>query len=708
MNSSGKNVTIAKRVVVGFIVVTAGTAVVAGAGAVGVAVTGRAAERITQADATLGTVADARSASLEVRRFEKDFMLNAGDAATQDKYVEEWHTGLEKLKKSVADLVLHSDAGEERDALSQARAAIDRYASGFERVVQAAHGNGKLTPGELNQLIAPVKGEIRTVIDALDRIGAARVKQVDEQGATAARTQSTTTGTLYSVFAAIVVAAVLASWMVVRSIGGAVRSLIEEAGRLSSSVRRGELSVRSKPEAVNVEFRQVVEGMNETMDAYAKPIRMASVNMERISRGDIPEQIADAYEGDFEEMKKSVNRCIGAVAAVVEDGKALAQAAVEGKLSARAEASRHHGDFRKIVEGFNGTLDAVTKPMAEATAALECLAQRDLRARVKGSYQGDHAKIAEALNATASALHDALAQVAQTVEQVSSASSQIASSSQAVASGASEQASSLEETGSSLESMASMTKQAADNAQQASALAAGAKTAATEGSSAMQEMSAAMAKIKASAEGTSQIIKDINEIAFQTNLLALNAAVEAARAGEAGRGFAVVAEEVRSLALRAKEAATKTEELIRQSVKEAAGGEVTAKRVDGKLSEIVTSVSKVTDIVVEISAASKEQSAGIDQISKAMGQMNTVTQQNAASSEESSSAAAELSSQAEEFAAMVGTFQLDGLVKRKVVAPKALPAPARKPAGVRKNGRNELALRPAEIIPFDDSSLKEF
>jgi methyl-accepting chemotaxis protein len=122
-------------------------------------------------------------------------------------------------------------------------------------------------------------------------------------------------------------------------------------------------------------------------------------------------------------------------------------------------------------------------------------------------------------------------------------------------------------------------------------------------------MTGAMAKIKASAVGTSQIFKDINEIAFQTNLLALNAAVEAAPAGEAGRGFAVVAEEVRSLALRSKEAANKTEELVRQSVNEAGAGDATA-----KFSEILSSVSKVTDIVTEISASSKEQAAGFKQI----------------------------------------------------------------------------------------------
>jgi methyl-accepting chemotaxis protein len=193
---------------------------------------------------------------------------------------------------------------------------------------------------------------------------------------------------------------------------------------------------------------------------------------------------------------------------------------------------------------------------------------------------------------------------------------------------------------------------------EASGVAQQAKGAAVEGTAAMQEMTGAMAKIKAAAEGTSQIIRDINEIAFQTNLLALNAAVEAARAGEAGRGFAVVAEEVRSLALRSKDAASRTEALIRQSVTEATQGESTARAVNEKLATIASGVGKVTDIVFEISASAKEQAQGIGQVNEAVAEAGKVTQQNAASSEQSSSAATELSGQAQELAAMVGSFRL--------------------------------------------------
>jgi methyl-accepting chemotaxis protein len=220
----------------------------------------------------------------------------------------------------------------------------------------------------------------------------------------------------------------------------------------------------------------------------------------------------------------------------------------------------------------------------------------------------------------------------------------------------------------------------------------------------MSQMLEAMTKIRASAEGTAVIIKDINEIAFQTNLLALNAAVEAARAGDAGRGFAVVAEEVRNLAQRSKEAAKKTEELIKESVKLADGGQVISNQVNGNLSEIVDSVAKVTNIVGEIAEASKEQSKGIAQVNKALADMDKVTQKNAANSEESSSAAEELASQAQELAALVARFQLRRSTSRKASSGGrgALPSSEAKALSARKQSTAGVHLKPEDVIPMDD------
>lgn len=457
----------------------------------------------------------------------------------------------------------------------------------------------------------------------------------------------------------------------------------------------------------------------------AKEVERVVQNLEKFARGDTEvdttvnpgdDDTREAAEA-FRKIHAAQDSAAKAVRALVNDANMLSKAAVEGKLSTRADASRHQGDYRKIVQGINETLDLVLTPINDAVKVLEALANRDLRARMDGSYQGDHARMKEYVNRMADALHEALAQVAEATDQVSSASAQIASSSQAVSQGATEQASSLEETSSTLEEISSMTKQNADNTQQARALALATKAAADSGSAAMSRMMEAMRRIRESAEGTAAIIADINEIAFQTNLLALNAAVEAARAGDAGRGFAVVAEEVRNLALRSKEAAKRTDELIKQSVKQAGEGEVITNEVNGNLTEIVSSVGKVTDIVGEIAVASQEQARGIDQVNKAVSQMEQVVQQAAANSEETSSAAEELASQAQGLAAMVGAFQLNRSSSRASRASFSASSASRlhapSPAAKKKNGGNgakpTLSVRPEEIIPLEsDPEFSQF
>jgi hypothetical protein len=244
-------------------------------------------------------------------------------------------------------------------------------------------------------------------------------------------------------------------------------------------------------------------------------------------------------------------------------------------------------------------------------------------------------------------LKELAANLTEGTEQVASASEQIAASSQGLAQGSSEQASSLEETSASMEEMASMTKQNAENSKEAAQIASLCNLTAESGNRSINDMNVAMQAINASSKKIGDIIKVIDGIAFQTNLLALNAAVEAARAGEHGKGFAVVAEEVRNLAQRSATAAKDTTVLIEDCVSKADAGTKLSEKCKEVLTGIVINVKKVNNLTSEISAASCEQTEGINQVTKAINEMEHVTHQNASSAEETSSASEEMSSQAQ-------------------------------------------------------------
>ena len=249
-------------------------------------------------------------------------------------------------------------------------------------------------------------------------------------------------------------------------------------------------------------------------------------------------------------------------------------------------------------------------------------------------------------------------QLSAGADQTASAASQVSQSSQSMASGASQQAASLEETGASLEEMTAMVRSAADNAGKTDGITNKAKGDFERGLKAMTDLSTAMKEIKDSADKTAKIVKTIDEIAFQTNLLALNAAVEAARAGDAGKGFAVVAEEVRNLAQRAGEAARNTAALIEGSVKSAETGVVLCRNTGEIMTELAAGTRTIAELVGQIATGSKEQSQGIDQINKAVVQMDQITQSSAANAEEGAATAEELSAQAEGIRGLVNELEV--------------------------------------------------
>jgi methyl-accepting chemotaxis protein len=243
-----------------------------------------------------------------------------------------------------------------------------------------------------------------------------------------------------------------------------------------------------------------------------------------------------------------------------------------------------------------------------------------------------------------------------------------------------EQASALEETAASMEQLSATVKQNADNAKQANQLAMGASTVAVKGGEVVSQVVTTMKGINDSSKKIADIISVIDGIAFQTNILALNAAVEAARAGEQGRGFAVVASEVRSLAGRSADAAKEIKGLITASVERVEQGTALVDEAGATMTEVVTSIRRVTDIMGEISAASSEQSAGVAQVGEAITLMDQATQQNAALVEESAAAAESLKQQAQQLVQAVQVFELgDG---------EAPPAPAVAPAPAERRGPN--------------------
>jgi len=282
---------------------------------------------------------------------------------------------------------------------------------------------------------------------------------------------------------------------------------------------------------------------------------------------------------------------------------------------------------------------------------------------------GDTTSLLAAMKAMRDSLAQVVTRVRQGSESVASASTQIAQGNQDLSARTESQASALEETAASMEELGSAVKQNADNARQANQLAQSASTVAIQGGSVVAQVVDTMKGINASSRKIADIISVIDGIAFQTNILALNAAVEAARAGEQGRGFAVVASEVRSLAGRSAEAAKEIKTLINASVERVEQGTTLVDQAGTTMTEVVTSIKRVTDIMGEISAASSEQSAGVAQVGEAVTQMDQATQQNAALVEEMAAAASSLNSQAQELVGTVAAFKLGHQVAAKNASP---------------------------------------
>ena len=323
----------------------------------------------------------------------------------------------------------------------------------------------------------------------------------------------------------------------------------------------------------------------------------------------------------------------------------------------------------------------ITDPLRYAVKLAQRVAKGDLTARVEVRSKDETGQLVGALKDMNAALLDIVTRVRAGTDTIATASSEINAGNQDLSTRTEEQASSLEETASSMEELTSTVKQNADNARQANQLAATASETAMRGGEVVAQVVDTMAAIDASSKKIADIIGVIDGIAFQTNILALNAAVEAARAGEQGRGFAVVAGEVRALAQRSASAAKEIKVLIDDSTGRVTEGSTLAGRAGETMRDIVTSIERVSTIMSDIVASSREQASGIAQVNQAITQMDGVTQQNAAQVEESAAATMSMQAQSQQLQQLVSVFRVDLPASRTSAARPALAvAAAGKPA----------------------------
>ncbi|WP_394781920.1 methyl-accepting chemotaxis protein [Undibacterium sp.] len=351
----------------------------------------------------------------------------------------------------------------------------------------------------------------------------------------------------------------------------------------------------------------------------------------------------------------------------------------------------------------------ITRPLRSAVDAARRVAGGDLTGEINVHSTDESGQLLLALKEMNSSLLNIVTEVRSGTDNIAISSSEIAAGNQDLSSRTEQQASSLEETASSMEELTSTVKNNADNARQANQLAASASSVAVRGGDVVAQVVGTMDSINDSSKKIVDIISVIDGIAFQTNILALNAAVEAARAGEQGRGFAVVATEVRNLAQRSASAAKEIKTLIGDSVEKVNIGTKLVAEAGTTMQEIVSSVQRVTDIITEITAASNEQSVGIEEVNTAIGQMDQVTQQNAALVEEAAAAAESMQNQAATLAQVVSVFKVNQLaVPASASASFASRPVAARPAVTRAPATRKAASQPtpkrlAAAKPSDDN-----
>jgi methyl-accepting chemotaxis protein len=453
-------------------------------------------------------------------------------------------------------------------------------------------------------------------------------------------------------------------------------------------------------------YRDMASSTNELVRAHIDvQMRMVQV-MKVYASGDFS-LVMDRLPGERARITEAMDAVRTNLLAVNQEIDVLVQAAARGDFSARGNAAQYEHRFREMVEGLNTLMQTAQGGLSEVARVLSALSRGDLSERISNEYEGTFGQLKDDANTTVDALTGMMGQIRLSASAITSASKQIATGNSELSERTDTQAANLEATASSMEELTATVKQNAESAMQANQLVVGASNVALRGGEVVQQVVQTMGEISDSSKRIADIISVIDGIAFQTNILALNAAVEAARAGEQGRGFAVVASEVRNLAQRSAAAAKEIKELISDSAGKVQSGSRLVGEAGQTMEEIVGSVKRVMNIMAEITAASVEQSSGIEQVNRAITQMDGVTQQNALLVKGEAVAARSLEEQSAALMRAVGQFKLvEGADRGNVrfdappVKPRtAFPCRSRSHSGAPGNARR--------VQPAGSAAVKE-
>jgi len=660
----------------------------------------------------------------EYRTYEQAQLTYQGDSsqlADYDKRLADTHALISAAEKAYDDI--DADLGAEEDAmykkLQELRAG---YFEAHERIAAA------IAMDDFDSARAISSGDSRklrrALFDQLKQLSQFNQTELDKQTVVSRQAYSRSVMAVIAGIAMALLAATLLAWAIIRSImaplADAVRvaddvaagkldrridvSRKDEIGKLLDSMQRmqaqlqaviaaqremaqqhdaGFISHRMDETAFPGDYGVMVKESNTLVASHLQLIQSALDIIQRYSQGDLSQDI-ERLPAEKAVMTDTVDAVKASLAAINGEIKRLANAAALGDFSQRGDADAYQHDFRDMVSGLNQLMQTTDGNLQEVSKLLQAIARGDLTVRMQGQFHGVFAHMRDDADATVDQLTSIVGRIQQAASAINLAASEIATGNNDLSRRTEQQAANLEETAASMEELTSTVRQNAEHARQANQLAIGAHDVASRGGTVVDQVVITMGDIEASSKKIADIISVIDGIAFQTNILALNAAVEAARAGEQGRGFAVVASEVRTLAQRSASAAKEIKDLIQDSVNKVGEGSALVNQAGTTMGDIVGSVQRVNDIMAEISAASQEQSAGIEQVNQTVMQMDETTQQNAALVEEATAAARAMEDQAAQLIAAVAAFQLQQPAVAVSARASAQSVPAA--ASVRRDG----------------------